>query len=69
MITKPKGLLPCPFCGCKDVFVKTRKTLMVECGGCGAVMFDYQNGVNRDPVGAWNRRSRAAIAAAIGESQ
>lgn len=49
-------LKPCPFCGCKEILIKTNKTVMVECRCCGVVVFDYRDGVQRDPKKAWNQR-------------
>jgi Lar family restriction alleviation protein len=50
-------LLPCPFCGSRQIVVKTRKTTIVECGECGVFMIDYQDGVQRDVIAAWNTRA------------
>jgi len=49
-------LKPCPFCGSVDIHVKQGATLIVDCQECGAVMFNYQNGVQRDVYKAWNSR-------------
>lgn len=49
-------LAPCAHCGGADISVRIRKTTIVECIGCGSMMFDWQNGIQRDVVAAWNRR-------------
>lgn len=58
-------LKPCPFCGRENILVKKRKTTMVECAGCGVVVFDVQNGKHRDPFSLWNTRSDADAQAEI----
>jgi len=54
-------LKPCPFCGSSDIKAKQGKTLMLHCQGCGAVMFDYEDGAQRDVRAAWNRRASPAL--------
>ena len=53
-------LLPCPMCGCTEILVKKRKTTMVECKACGVVVFNYQDGIERDAIAHWNRRSASS---------
>lgn len=56
---KPE-LLPCPMCGGTEILVKKRKTTMVECKACGLVVFNYQDGIERDAIAHWNTRSSAS---------
>lgn len=58
-------LKPCPFCGCENILVKKRKTTMIECADCGVVVFDVQDGKQRDPFLLWNTRSDSAAQAEI----
>lgn len=67
MNTKQDGLEPCPFCGGVDILVKKRRTTFIECADCGALMLDYQDGVQRDVIAAWNRRSASTKEAASAE--
>lgn len=57
---KPE-LLPCPMCGGTEILVKKRKTTMVECKACGLVVFNYQDGIERDAIAHWNTRAPASI--------
>jgi Lar family restriction alleviation protein len=51
-------LKPCPFCGCKDVYVMRDKEVIIEryiavCGGCYAQIYrPYQ----QEAIEDWNRR-------------
>lgn len=56
---KPE-LLPCPMCGGTEILVKKRKTTMVECKACGLVVFNYQDGIERDAIAHWNTRAPAS---------
>lgn len=56
---KPE-LLPCPMCGGAEILMKKRKTTMVECKACGVVVFNYQDGIERDAIAHWNRRAPAS---------
>ena len=58
-------LKPCPFCGCENILVKKRKTTMIECADCGVVVFDVQDGEQRDPFLLWNTRSDSAAQSEI----
>lgn len=57
LMTAQNTLLPCPFCNCSEILVKKKQTTMIECKDCGAVVFNYQDGVERDAIDAWNRRA------------
>ena len=46
-------LKPCPFCGCKDVFIDDTNC-EVECMNCGAKSFDSET---EDAIDAWNRQA------------
>jgi len=46
-------LKPCPFCGCENILIKSRKTVIIECGQCEALVVrqDIFNAVT-----TWNKR-------------
>lgn len=47
-------LLPCPFCGSDDVQIRTRKTTIVECAECKALVI---KAMKRVATAAWNKRA------------
>jgi hypothetical protein len=49
------SLLCCPFCGCKDIDIRIRKTAIIECEGCGAL---FIKGTVENAKKAWNNRSK-----------
>lgn len=63
-----KELLPCPFCGSKDVRLKDTNVMLdgelqgeekvYNCNGCGAVSpCAYDNRTKADAIKAWNKRA------------
>jgi len=56
-------LLPCPFCGHKDVALIGRKWRRVECQKCGAE--GCRHGENYGAIYNWNCRAPATKKAAI----
>lgn len=50
-------LFPCPFCGCADVDIRTRKVTLVECTNCRALIIRL---AEKDAVKDWNRRPQMA---------
>lgn len=53
------GLLACPFCGCSDVDIRKRKTVIIECKKCKVLFIRM---TVSDAKKAWNTRSRNVIA-------
>jgi len=54
-------LLPCPFCGSHDISLRTRKTTIVECKGCGVLIIKSAHIPSIEQhaaIEAWNRRAK-----------
>ena len=47
-------LLPCPFCGCRTIKAKTRKTTIVGCVACPAMVITRDREAS---ITAWNKRT------------
>lgn len=61
-------LSTCPFCGSKDIMIKERKTVIIECNDCGALIIRM---TLEDAKCAWNRRKvdeKKGINEFLGES-
>jgi len=47
--------LPCPFCGCNDIDIRKKKTVIIECKECGALFIKM---TIEEAKEAWNERNK-----------
>lgn len=73
-VTDERELLPCPHCGCEDVYVQNagwKANTFVRCPGCKTTFScNGVPGAHEDTVARWNRRmppvhTEAAFQAAV----